>query len=110
MVKRTSLSLCMASLVSMMSLLEAGLGLRIWFERVPSKSNPADLPSRNEVEETKELFGCEDRGDIRLTEMMEQFLFEMTFGPRHSFAILQALKTEAKLFAAASARVETNCE
>jgi hypothetical protein len=82
MVKRTSPSLCMASLIALVSLLEAGLGLRVWFERVPSKSNPADLPSRAEVEEARRRFGCEDRGDIRLTEIMDQFLFDMSFDPQ----------------------------
>ena len=44
-IKRYSPSVAMMGLISLVSLLEASLCTTMWYERVPSKSNPADLPS-----------------------------------------------------------------
>jgi len=40
--------------------LEMSLGLRVWYSRVPSKSNPADMPSRGEASKTASLFKAEE--------------------------------------------------
>ena len=45
LIKRYSPSMAMMGLISLVSLLEGSLCATMWYERVPSKSNPADLPS-----------------------------------------------------------------
>lgn len=73
-IKRYSPSLCLLRLISMVALLEGSLETLLWFERVPSKSNPADLPSRGEAALACQRFQAEDKGDIALTQTMTDFL------------------------------------
>ena len=45
-IRRSSPSQCMFNIICIVTLLEAILETSLWYERVPSKSNPSDLPSR----------------------------------------------------------------
>ncbi|CAE7332461.1 unnamed protein product, partial [Symbiodinium sp. CCMP2456] len=45
-IKRYSPSTSLLRVISLVALLEGSLEALLWFERVPSKSNPADLPSK----------------------------------------------------------------
>ena len=50
MIKMSSPSMCSRHLIRLFYTLESLCPSMTWFARVPSKSNPADQPSRNEVE------------------------------------------------------------
>ena len=55
-IKRASPSSCLMALIALVSLLEGACETALWYKRVPSKSNPADLPSRFQVEEVARRF------------------------------------------------------
>jgi hypothetical protein len=39
-----------------------------WFARVPSESNPADLPSRRKTSEAASIFNCTYAGELKLSQ------------------------------------------
>ena len=79
MIKRSSASNAMFLLVSLISLLDAILPFSAWCERVPSASNPADLPSRNDAETLCRMFGAKNQGDISLPPYILSFLMRKQF-------------------------------
>ena len=79
MIKRSSASIAMFLLVSLISLLDAILPFSAWCERVPSASNPADLPSRNDSETLCRMLGAVNLGDIQLPPYILNFLMRKQF-------------------------------
>jgi hypothetical protein len=79
MIKRSSASNAMFLLVSLISLLDAILPFSAWCERVPSASNPADLPSRNDSETLCRMFNAVNQGDIPLPAYIFNFLMRKHF-------------------------------
>ena len=79
MIKRSSASNAMFLLVSLISLLDAVLPFSAWCERVPSASNPADLPSRDDAETLCQIFGAKNLGDISLPPYILNFLMRKQF-------------------------------
>ena len=79
MIKRSSASNAMFLLVSLISLLDAILPFSAWCERVPSASNPADLPSRNDSETLCRMFNAVNQGDIPLPPYILNFLMRKQF-------------------------------
>ena len=73
-------------LISLVSLLEGSLCATMWYERVPSKSNPADLPSKL-FGEAASRFSAEMKGDIACAPEMCNFL------------ITEAIRFEASVLA-----------
>ncbi|OLQ04798.1 hypothetical protein AK812_SmicGene12112 [Symbiodinium microadriaticum] len=67
-VRRSSPSQCMFNIICIVTLLEAILETSLWYERVPSKSNPSDLPSRGALVEAAERFAVLDKGDVAISE------------------------------------------
>ena len=51
---------------SLLSLIDVAHPFAEWFERVPSASNPVDLPSRGTSSELRALLGARDFGDRML--------------------------------------------
>ena len=74
LIKRNSPSHAMFSMVSLLSLLDGVLPFSDWCERVPSASNPADLPSRGKSAELGKLLQATDCGDIPLPAYVLNFL------------------------------------
>ena len=99
LIKRYSPSVAMMGLISLVSLLEGSLCTTMWYERVPSKSNPADLPSRQMFTEAASRFGAEMRGDVACTQEMSDFLVSDQYSPRLAQAITEAIRFEASVLA-----------
>ena len=74
LIKRDSPSHAMFLMVSLLSLLDVVLPFSAWCERVPSASNPADLPSRGKSAELGKLLQATDCGDIPLPAYVVNFL------------------------------------
>ena len=74
LIKRNSPSHAMFLMVSLLSLLDVVLPFSVWCERVPSASNPADLPSRGKSAELGKLLHATDCGDIQLPAYVLNFL------------------------------------
>ena len=74
LIKRNSPSHAMFLMVSLLSLLDVVLPFSAWCERVPSASNPADLPSRGKSAELGKLLQATDCGDIQLPAYVLNFL------------------------------------
>ena len=66
LVKRSSQSEAMFRLVALISSMDAVFPFGAWYERVPSKSNPSDLPSRGEAGLLCQRFGAENDGDFEV--------------------------------------------
>ncbi|CAE7927972.1 unnamed protein product, partial [Symbiodinium necroappetens] len=64
LVKRSSQSEAMFRLVAVISSMDAVFPFGAWYERVPSKSNPSDLPSRGEAGLLCQRFGAENDGEF----------------------------------------------
>ena len=95
-IKRTSPSASMMGLIALVSLFEGALGVTLWYERVPSKSNPADLPSRGLMQEAASRFGAMVKGDLVCTQVMSNFLVSSAYGPTLAKASASALSLEAE--------------
>ena len=65
-VKRATPNPSMFALLQQVSLLEAECNMRVWVERVPSYSNPADLPSRLQTHKLPRPLRAQDRGGFDL--------------------------------------------
>lgn len=60
--------------------MEAAMPCFIWYERVPSYSNPADLPSRQKADEACHLWNLQFAGDIVLPpELMTAIVDGVSF-------------------------------
>eukprot|EP00439_Symbiodinium_sp_Y106_P025560 s8862_g3.t1 len=94
-IKRYSPSASLLRVISLVALLEGSLEALLWFERVPSKSNPADLPSRGQTVEACRRFRLEDKGDIALTSTMKDFLCAQSYEPTLARATLESTRLEA---------------
>ena len=100
LVKRYSPSSPMMGLISLVSLLESSLCTSLWYERVPSKSNPADLPSRMLHQEACSRFGAVLKGDVACTSVIQDFLLADSYSSRLSKALTEALTFEVGLLSA----------
>ena len=86
-------------LVTLVSILEAANEVALWYERVASSANPADLPSRGATIEACNRFNCVDKGDVAITAEMMQFLTSKAYEPAIGRAITEAVRAEADLLA-----------
>ena len=91
----------MMGLIALVSLLEGSLATTLWYERVPSKSNPADLPSRMLSQEACSRFEAELKGDIACASVIRDFLASGAYCPRLSKALTEALTFEVDMLSAA---------
>ena len=101
LIKRYSPSLPMMGLIALVSLLEGSLATTLWYERVPSKSNPADLPSRMLSQEACSRFEAELKGDIACAGVIRDFLASCAYCPRLAKALTEALTFEVDMLSAA---------
>ena len=69
----------MLLLTSIVSIVDANRPFAAWFERVPSFSNLADMPSRGKSAELCRLVNGCDRGDIVLPPFIFTFLMSGKF-------------------------------
>ena len=79
LVKRNSSSTAMLLLTSIVSIVDANRPFGAWFERVPSFSNLADMPSRGKSADLCRLVNGCDRGDIVLPPFILTFLMSGKF-------------------------------
>ena len=79
LVKYSSPSPCMRAMIYGLSLLDAVHPFGAWHERVPSPSNPADLPSRGEIQKAIAMFGAEPLGDIVLPDSLRLSVLILLF-------------------------------
>ena len=96
-IRRTSPSLCMSNIICLVTLLEAVLETSLWYERVPSKSNPSDLPSRGALEEAVRRFGVLDKGDVAVSQHVLSMLVSKTYDPHLADAVAKAVRCEADM-------------
>ncbi|CAE7648128.1 unnamed protein product [Symbiodinium sp. CCMP2592] len=94
-VKRYSPSASLMRLISLGALMESSMEALMWFERVPSKSNPADLPSRGQFAEACERFQAINKGDVAATDTMLDFIRAPHYEPKLAQAILSSARLEA---------------
>ncbi|CAE7244295.1 RE1 [Symbiodinium sp. CCMP2592] len=99
-VKRYSPSASLMRLISLGALMESSMEALMWFERVPSKSNPADLPSRGLFAQACDRFQAINKGDVAATDTMLDFIRAPNYEPK----LAQALKRQS-LCATGSVRV-----
>ena len=81
-IQRSSPSQCMCNIISLVTLLEAILETSLWYESVPSKSNPSDLPSRFALAEAMSRFQVVDKGDVAVSEHVFLMLMAKSYEPR----------------------------
>ena len=84
----------MRPLINMVSIIESVFPFHSWHERVPSASNPADLPSRGQWLEASHRFGGCPLGDISLPQWALNFMTSLTFSKK--LAEDFALKSRAR--------------
>ena len=87
LIKRTSHSDAMFRVVAVINAMDAVFPFGAWYDRVPSKSNPADLPSRGESVKLCSMFGASDQGGINFPDELVTFITDPCF----SFAALEIL-------------------
>ena len=87
LIKRTSHSDAMFRVVAVINAMDAVFPFGAWYDRVPSKSNPADLPSRGESVKLCSMFGASDQGGINFPDELVTFITDPCF----SFASLEIL-------------------
>ena len=81
LVKRNSQSEAMFRLVAAINSMDAVFPFGAWYERVPSKSNPSDLPSRGEAGLLCQKFGAENDGDFEVPDVITRFVTLEEFSP-----------------------------
>eukprot|EP00435_Cladocopium_sp_Y103_P003804 s6056_g1.t1 len=79
LIKRSSPSLAMFLMVSLLSLLDAVVPFSAWCERVASASSPSDLPSRGRALELCEKLGAHFGGEIDLPPCVMKFMMRDRF-------------------------------
>eukprot|EP00435_Cladocopium_sp_Y103_P010573 s2459_g2.t1 len=79
LIMRSSPSLAMFLMVSLLSLLDAVVPFSAWCERVASASNPSDLPSRGRALELCEKLGAYFGGEIDLPPCVMKFMMRDRF-------------------------------
>lgn len=79
LIKRGSPSISMFLLIAVGSLLDSVGIFAPWYERVPSYSNPADLPSRGQSELLCQMFNARNCGEICLPAFVLSFLMQKRF-------------------------------
>ncbi|CAE7294808.1 unnamed protein product [Symbiodinium sp. CCMP2592] len=94
-VKRYSPSASLMRLISLGALMESSMEALMWFERVPSKSNPADLPSRGLFAQACDRFQAINKGDVAATDTMLDFIRAPNYEPKLAQAILSSARLEA---------------
>ena len=68
-------------LLCAVSIIDTETPFAAWMERVPSPSNPADLPSRQKATELCQLLNAADQGPIELPAGLLSFLMQNRFDP-----------------------------
>ncbi|CAE7927895.1 unnamed protein product [Symbiodinium necroappetens] len=96
-IRRSSPSQCMFNIICIVTVLEAILETSLWYERVPSKSNPSDLPSRGALAEAVERFAVLDKGDVAISEHVLSMLVSKSYDPRLANVIAKAVRCEADM-------------
>ena len=91
LVKASSPSACMRSMVYLLSLIESRYPFTAWHERVPSPSNPADLPSRDKWRQCCETFNGIPAGSISLPDLTLDFLTNLKFDAPAAMSICETL-------------------
>ncbi|CAE7297549.1 F25B4.6 [Symbiodinium sp. CCMP2592] len=79
LIKRSSQSEAMFRLMALVNVMDSVHPVGAWYHRVPSKSNPADLPSRDESSELCRIFNATDQGEFTPPEEMVRFIMEPSF-------------------------------
>ena len=79
LIKRSSPSTAMFLLLCAISIIDTETPFAAWMERVPSPSNPADLPSRQKAGELCKLMDARDCGSIELPAGLLTFLMQSRF-------------------------------
>ena len=74
LVKRYSPSSCMFNIIAVVNALELHWPFHCWYDRVPSASNPSDLPSRGAAKDACSRFGCRDLGVVEPHAELVTFL------------------------------------
>ena len=74
LIKRSSRNTSMFLLITAVSLIDAAFNFDGWTERVPSASNPADLPSRGKEKKLLQATGGSWEGDIVLPPYLMSFI------------------------------------
>jgi len=79
LIKRSSPSTAMFLLLCAISIIDTETPFAAWMERVPSPSNPADLPSRQKAGDLCKLLDARDCGSIELPAGLLTFLMQSRF-------------------------------
>lgn len=87
LIKRSSQSDAMFRVMAVINAMDAVYPFGAWYDRVPSKSNPADWPSRGESMRLCAVFGATDQGGLAVPDDLVRFITDPCF----SFAALEAL-------------------
>ena len=83
-IKSSSASPTMRSMARQLCELEIGYPSFVWFERVPSFSNPADMPSRLKVREACQLMNLDEVDPLLISEIFAQSLINLRDDPYSS--------------------------
>lgn len=79
LIKRSSPSIAMFLLLCAVSIVDTQTPFAAWMERVPSPSNPADMPSRQKAADLCQLLNARDEGNIELPAGLLNFLMKNHF-------------------------------
>eukprot|EP00435_Cladocopium_sp_Y103_P001353 s5288_g1.t1 len=93
LIKRSSPSTAMFLLLCTISIVDTQAPFSAWMERVPSPSNPSDLPSRKKPDELCRLLDAKDCGTIELPAGLLSFLMRDHFDPQ----LAEVVRFEAEL-------------
>ena len=94
LIKRRSASPCMFAMLTAISILDTVVPTSVWFERVPSAANPADLPSRGESAKLCAAVGAQDCGDICLPDQLLAHVTKLKYDIQVAEALAQAAELE----------------
>ena len=92
LVKRNSSSTAMLLLTSIVSIVDANRPFAAWFERVPSFSNLADMPSRGKSAGLCRLLSGRDCGEVVLPPFIFTFLMSGKFN--HDLATMISFEAQ----------------
>ena len=85
-IKSASSSMTMKSLARLLCEIEIDFPSFIWIERVPSFSNPADMPSRLKVKEACHLMHLDEVEPLLVSDAFAQSVINMKDDPYSSFS------------------------
>ena len=96
LIKRCSPALAMFRLIAALSAIDAVHSFGAWYERVPSKSNPADPPSRGLISAICEKLSACDEGCFEIPPELEKFILSDTFEKRLLDDLVSAYQRRAQ--------------